>query len=303
MTAGLRAYERPGEQEQTPPAVRAWRTECAGWLALGRAPEARGIYQVAQRAGLVIVRRDPRAGQRLPAIILIGDAAPGEPAKRLATALDMLGPTGEPVYVTLSPDALEGPWEAALASLGFHYDSTQLLMTCPLPRPAPEPNAMQAGEASTCSGSDAQRAPGRWAAGGLRKAVADEIQVCTADDGQDRQAALDVVGRGFGDPPALAAFYNPRGVVRLYLARWKGEPAAAAALWPFAGVAGIYSVTTLPQFRGQGLAYALVERILHDAALAGFDLASLRTTHDLESLYARHGFTISGYVRRYRRPR
>lgn len=276
MEMGLRAGDAWDGRDVQAPAVRAWRTECAGWLALGRAPEARGIYQVADHAGMVIARRDPRAVQRLPAMILIADAWPGEPAERLTLALDMLGPVNEPIYVALPPDVLEGPWEAALAAFGFHYESTQLLMTCPLPRP-------EAGRGSS-------RTP-------------DGLNLGVADGEADREAALAVVAEGFGDPPSLAAFYSPRGVVRLYLARLQGEPAAAAALWPFAGVAGIYSVATLPRFRGQGLAYALVEHILHDAAQAGFNLASLRTTHGLESLYARHGFTISGYVRRYRRPR
>ncbi|HEY8497022.1 MAG TPA: GNAT family N-acetyltransferase [Limnochordales bacterium] len=277
MGMGLLAGDARQERDTQAPAVRAWRTECTGWLALGRAPEARGIYQVAGHAGMVIVRPDQQAVQRLPAMILIADPWPGEPAERLAVALEMLGPVHEPIYVSLPPDALAGPWEAALAAFGFRCESTHLLMTCPLPRP------------------EAERVVSRTAGLSLSLGVAD------ADE--DREAALAVVAEGFGDTPSVAAFYSPRGVVRQYLARVQGEPAATAALWPFAGVAGIYSVATRRRFRGRGLAYALIEHILHEAARLGFNLASLRTTHELESLYARHGFTISGYVRRYWRPR
>ncbi|HLT58536.1 MAG TPA: GNAT family N-acetyltransferase [Limnochordales bacterium] len=266
---------RPGGAEA--PARRAWRAECSGWLALGRAPEARGLYTVARHGGFILIRRDPRAGHRLPAMLLVENDGPVDPADGLELALAMLGPVGEPVYLCLA-ESVPGPqWEAALADLGFRRETTQLLMTCPLPR------------------------TGRPAPGTAQRAPSPRVQVMPADGEKDRRAALAVVGEGFRDPPDVAAFYNPRGVVRLYLARVGDEPAGAAALWPFAGVAGIYSVTTRPRFRRQGVAYALLERMLDDAQAAGFELASLRTTHHLEPLYARHGFRASGHVHRYRR--
>ncbi len=261
-------------------AVRAWRTECAGWLALGRAPEADGVYIVRGYPGMVTARRHPRALHRSPAMILLETGGPEPPAERLALALAHLGPVEEPVYLMMPPDAQFEPWEETLDAAGFAYESTQLLMTCPLPRRARD-------------GSERR-------ALGLRPG---SVLVEAAETDEDRKAALAVAAEGFHDPPRMAAFYNPRGVVRLYLARLVGEPAAVAAMWPFAGVAGIYSVTTRQRFRGLGLAYAVVERILEDAAKAGFDLASLRTTPDLEGLYERHGFRTSGFVRRYRRVR
>lgn len=283
-----RAAGHPGalpDDSPMSPARRAWRTECLGWLALGQAPEARGLYRVIRHGGFILVRRDPRARHRLPALILVEEGETAEnPSDRLAVALDMLAPIGEPVFLSLLDGLPPRPWDPALAAAGFRSESIQLLMTCPLPR---ESGPGPAGSPPPESG---RRAP-----------PPDAIHVLPAEGSKDRQAALAVVEEGFRDPPDLAAFYNARGVVRLYLARVAGEPAAAAALWPFAGVAGIYSVTTRPRFRRQGVAYALVERILRDAAAQGFTLASLRTTQELEGLYARHGFRISGFVRRYRR--
>ncbi|HEY8416955.1 MAG TPA: GNAT family N-acetyltransferase [Limnochordales bacterium] len=261
------------------PAQRAWRTECEGWVALGQAPEAAGIYRVTRYRGMVLIRRDPRARYRLPALILVEDDTLGEPAERLQVALDLLGPLGDPLYLcVLEGDSLPG-WEDALTAAWFERESTQLLMTCPLPR------APLAGDAGPAGG--AARDP--------------RLAVVRADAEADREAALAVVGEGFRDPPDVTAFYNARGVVRLYLARVAGEPAAAGALWPFAGVAGIYSITTRSRFRRQGVAYALVERMLDDATAAGFGLASLRTSYELEDLYARHGFRTAGRVARYRR--
>ena|GEM_PF-1330623 len=279
MQRGERSRLDRGTYPVLSPAQRAWRAECEGWVALGQAPEAAGIYRVSRYRGMVLVRSDPRARRRLPALILLRDDAVDKPEEGLQEALDLLGPLGDPLYACILESDSLPRWEDALSALRFERESTQLLMTCPLPR------SLGAGG-------------GAWARGIAHNP---RVTVAPVDAEEDREAALAVMQEGFRDPPAVTAFYNPRGVVRLYLARLAGEPAGAGALWPFAGVAGFYSITTRPRFRRQGVAYALVERMLYDAAAAGFRLASLRTTYELEELYARHGFRTAGRVVRYRR--
>ncbi|MBO8142458.1 MAG: GNAT family N-acetyltransferase [Firmicutes bacterium] len=249
----------------------AWANECIGWCALGRAPEARGMYRVVREAGCVVVRPDERAIPGLPAMVIV-ERADGDVPARLVRALRALGPDPRPQYLSLPPVGDVKPWIDAARGLGFLKDTVQVLMTCPL-----------AGRTATVPETAAS------------------ISVVAAESDTDRKAALSVVQEVFRDPKGLTEFYNPRDVVRLYLVRVRGEPAAAAAMWPFGGVAGVYSVGTRPPFRRRGLAYAAVERILADAAREGFSLASLRTTGDLQRLYRRHGFRARGRVLRLRR--
>lgn len=253
--------------ERTPAAL-AWDSECAGWLALGAAPEAKGFYTIGRDDNIVWAKPDEGAPRGLPVMLMVERTTP-DAKTQLRQAVHKFGLPRLPLYVSLPPEGeLEG-WRDAAREIGFRHDHTQVLMTCSLTQPRPV------------------RQPARY-------------DVVEAEADQDWDAALHVIGEVFEDPDGLTAFYNPRGVVRLFLARVQGEPVAAAALWPFDGVAGVYSVATRERFRGLGLSYAVVEHILRQAAAEGFPLAALRTTGDLVTLYMRHGFTVSGQIHRYR---
>lgn len=247
----------------------AWTNECAGWLALGDAEEARGIYEIGRYEGFVWARPVPGRRPKLPVMLLVervGDAAPRE---RLRTAVQMFHVPDTPLYLALPPEGDIDPWRDAARALNFRHESVQLLMACPLPRPTPV------------------AAPARF-----------DVQEARTD--AEWEAGLDVIGHVYGDPRGMTAFYNPRDKVRLFVARLNEEPVAATALWPFAGVAGIYSVATKERYRGLGLAYAVVEHVLQAALQEGFSLATLRTTGDLLAVYLRHGFALAGQVQRYR---
>lgn len=250
------------------PAAAAWESECAGWLALGTAPEAHGWFQIGRTGNLVWARPAPGSMRGLPVMLMVERAEPDGEGE-LRRAVDLLRRPGVPLYVSLPPEGDVDGWRDAARRLRFRPDMVQVLMTCRL-----SPNR-------------AAREPARY---DVREALADE----------DWWAALGVMGEVYEDPDGLTAFYNPRGVVRLFLARVNGEPAAAAALWPFRGVAGIYSLATRRRFRGLGLAYAVVERILRQATEEGFPLAALRTSGELIAFYMRHGFGVSGQIHRYR---
>lgn len=250
------------------PASAAWANECAGWVALGRAPEAKGLYVIGREANMVWARPGQGAPRGLPVMLLV-ERATADAETQLRAAIRAFALPTTPLYVSLPPEGELDGWRIAARRLGFRHESIQLLMTCSL----------------TESRSVAE--PARH-------------QVVEAQSDEDWTAALRVIGEVYDDPPGLTRFYNPRDVVRLFLIRVNNEPAAAAALWPFGGVAGVYSVATRKRFRGLGLAYAVVERILRRAQAEGFQLASLRTTGDLFALYMRHGFGIAGQVHRYR---
>lgn len=250
------------------PARQAWANECAGWLALGQTKEAKGLYVIGRDDNVVWAKPDDGAPRGLPVMLLI-ERATADEEKQLREAVQRHGVSKVPLYVSLPPHGELDGWHVAARRLDFRHESIQLLMTCSLTeeRPAAEPPRYDVVEA-----------------------VSDE----------DWKGALRVIGEVYDDPDGLTEFYNPRDVVRLFLVRINGEPAAAAALWPFDGVAGIYSVATRRRFRGLGMAYAVVEHILRRAAAEGFPLASLRTTGDLMALYMRHGFGVTGQIHRYR---
>lgn len=250
----------------------AWRNECAGWLALGDAEEARGIYEVGRYEGLIWARPLPDVGVRLPVMVLVEETTPGGTTRaleRLRLAVDTFGLRGTSLYLALPPEGDIEPWRDAALALGFRHESVQVLMACPLPR------------------RGQFREPARF-------------DIAEAKSDKDWHAALDIIGEVYDDSPRMASFYNPRHKVRLFLARVNNEPVSVAALWPFAGAAGIYSVGTKMRYRGLGLAYALVEYVLETARNEGFPLATLRTTGDLLAVYFRHGFGVVGQVQRYR---
>lgn len=266
-------------------AMAAWANECAGWLALGEAEEARGIYEIGRFDGFIWARPLPGVRPKLPVMLLVEDAgggsagATGDPmkgsgsvddvAERLHEVVELFGMRNTPLYLALPPEGDIDGWRDGARALRFRHESVQLLMACPLPR------------------SEEPAKPARFDVG---EALSDE----------DWEAALDVIGDVYGDPRGMTAFYNPRDKVRLFVARVNDEPVSAAALWPFAGAAGIYSVATKERFRGLGLAYAIVEHMLGIALQEGFPLATLRTTGDLLAVYLRHGFSAAGQVQRYR---
>jgi GNAT superfamily N-acetyltransferase len=79
------------------------------------------------------------------------------------------------------------------------------------------------------------------------------------------------------DPAPFAAYHrvllaDPRPAT-LYLARWRGEPAATALQLPVGDVSYLIAGVVLPAHRGRGLYRALVAARLRDAAAAGLAVA------------------------------
>jgi predicted GNAT family acetyltransferase len=75
-----------------------------------------------------------------------------------------------------------------------------------------------------------------------------------------------------------------------YLGRLDGKAVGAAALYVDNGVAGIYSVATLPEARGKGIGAAITLQPLLDARQAGFKVGVLQSSPMGYSVYKRLGF-------------
>lgn len=254
-------------------AARAWLNECRGWLALGGLGDGRhGAFEIEEVAGLICAwwRGEDRWTPNLLLAPVAGGAALGRALEAVAERAEV-----SDVATTLRVLEAEDPadQDASLARLGYAPRERYPLMALPLPRAAPDP--------PQAAGVSAHR-------------VRTE---------EDAAAALLIARSVYRDPPGLTEFFGPPGPVRAYLARRHGAPAATASLWPFAGVAGVFSVATSPEHRRRGAATAAIRALLRDAEREGFGLAALRTMPDLLGMYSRLGFTVVGHTRHYRRGR
>ena len=86
----------------------------------------------------------------------------------------------------------------------------------------------------------------------------------------------------------MSALYDP--AVCVYLGRLHGIPAGSLILILKAGVAGLYGLGTLAEYRGRGVATSLLVRAIADAAGLGFRTAVLQAPSGAVSLYRRLGF-------------
>lgn len=75
-----------------------------------------------------------------------------------------------------------------------------------------------------------------------------------------------------------------------YLGYWDETPVAMCSLLLYAGVAGIYGVTTLPHMRRRGIGTAMTRYVLQAARLAGYRVAVLTSTEMSYAIYQRIGF-------------
>lgn len=78
--------------------------------------------------------------------------------------------------------------------------------------------------------------------------------------------------------------------MRHFIAQVDGVAAGAASLFCWRGLAGIYNMCTLPAYRSQGIASALLGRLIREAQAAGSEGIALVPTPAGRRLYERFGF-------------
>lgn len=240
----------------------AWQNECRGWLELGRHNFGSAAFRV-ERTGSWLCAGQPGS---LDHQWLLCEEKPARAALAELLPLARLGRA----TLRLPPLSDPAPWREALRAEGFRPLGSDVLMACLL---------------------GGQKAP----------ELPPGLRIGPTSSALERQEALEVVRLVFGDPPGLPEFFSPPGLVEQYALRVHGLAVAAAAIWPFAEVAGIFSVATLPKWRNQGLAHLLLGTMLAEAQ-ARFPLAVLRTYDDLVPMYGRLGFKSVGRSERWSYP-
>ncbi len=87
---------------------------------------------------------------------------------------------------------------------------------------------------------------------------------------------------------------------RYYVGWQDGLPVATSLLFLHNGIAGIYQVATLPEYRGQGIGTAMTCVPLREALQEGYRIGVLESSQMAFSLYRHLGFqqycTLSAYV-------
>jgi ribosomal protein S18 acetylase RimI-like enzyme len=114
--------------------------------------------------------------------------------------------------------------------------------------------------------------------------------------------------KGFGQAaslePALvewmATDMGLKQPLKLYLGLLDGQPVATSAYFLGAGVAGIYSVATLPEARGRGIGHAMTLRPLVEARRLGYRAGVLQASSMGLPVYRKMGFKEYGRVAGYR---
>jgi ribosomal protein S18 acetylase RimI-like enzyme len=102
---------------------------------------------------------------------------------------------------------------------------------------------------------------------------------------------------------ALAMDYSPGGPLVNYMGFLDGQLVATSSIYIDAGVAGLYNISTLPEFRGRGFGTAVSLTALSEAKKRGCRFAVLQSSAMAVSVYRRLGFKTYCYFHEYLWPK
>jgi len=125
------------------------------------------------------------------------------------------------------------------------------------------------------------------------------FEIRTAESDEDLEIWAKVVLTSFGIDDNVHGAYGRHLIAQdtlnrdrhiHYLGLLDGRPVATAVLFKGTEAAGIYWVGTLPEFRGRGIATAMMNHMLSDAKESGYKVASLNSSPIGHPLYQKIGF-------------
>jgi GNAT superfamily N-acetyltransferase len=123
-----------------------------------------------------------------------------------------------------------------------------------------------------------------------------KVRECRSD--QDILLFTGIQSDGFGVPQwrdwvgKVNLINSRRGNQVFYIAEDRGEPAGVALLLMSGAVGGLYAVTTLPAFRGRGVARALAHAAIEECQSRGLSTLCLNTLNGgpAQEAFRRFGF-------------
>ncbi len=125
----------------------------------------------------------------------------------------------------------------------------------------------------------------------------DGLEVRMVAEEESLRAWAHIFTIGYGLPldwePAVYDLQKHLGLgypIRNYLGYLQGEPVSTSTLFCGAGVAGIYSVSTLPKARGKGIGAAITLKPLRDAHHMGYHIGVLQSSNMGFNVYSNLGF-------------
>ena len=122
------------------------------------------------------------------------------------------------------------------------------------------------------------------------------LTIQRVETSEDMQAFMQAWGAGYETPefvtePMKDFFQHaPENKLFSYLARKDGQPVATSQVLFHAGIAGLYSVATVPEARRQGIGTQIVLAALREARSLGYRVSILHSSKMGLNLYRTLGF-------------
>ncbi len=126
-----------------------------------------------------------------------------------------------------------------------------------------------------------------------------DIEISFVKDEKELKMWGDISFTGFEMPLETRMKYNKfvmsfdisaRSPQKLFVAYFMGQPVATSLLFLHGDNAGVYFVTTLPEYRNKGIASALILNSIKYTKTAGYKYCILQSSKDGLAVYKRAGF-------------
>lgn len=195
------------------------------------------------------------------------------PFEQMRRAMRFFAERGSPFVVRI-PEGLDPASEAACEQLGMPYADT---------------------------------VPGMASVEMIAPAGPAELAIQRVATPEALAAFCTVVAEGFELPVDVAEGLLPPAILLepefdLFLGHAEGKPVATATLIRSGGVAGVYMVATLPEYRKRGFGEALTWRAVEAGAGDGCDIAALQASEMGQPIYERMGFKLVSPYRTFHLP-